>query len=162
MNCTYTTERIVSDKDTHFTGDIAQNAMEVESIDFPTDWATCGIQKIRITNVTLVSDMPAGAPLNWDVIFWATSDAAHASDIDSDDFIQMLEFEEVDARESPGGTDIFYYKSQEDIQLPIDYVDKDNTSKLHVGLVNRSVTTFDPTAPGVDRVKIIVVAEPIL
>ena len=35
---------------THFTGALAQNAMELESLNFPSDWGTIGVSLRVITN----------------------------------------------------------------------------------------------------------------
>jgi hypothetical protein len=162
MSVRYTTERFASNTTDHFTTDIATNAIDIESIPFPTDWATCQFQKIMITGITMVHDNPTQAAYDWEVGLWATAAGAHASNIDSESLIQIFTFDAANAVESPTGADIFWYETNADMNMPVDYVDNDNTSKVHVSLTNRGAATYDPTAAGVDRVKIIFQAEPVL
>ncbi len=133
MSVRHTVERFASNTTDHFIADIAVNAIGTASISFPTDWATCQIQKIMITSFALVHDNPTQAQYNWDVIFWASASAAHASSVDSEDFIQLFQLDDAanTAIESPTGADIFWYETSPEMNMPIDYVDNDNTSNCH-------------------------------
>ncbi len=149
----YTITTIDSDKDTHFSGSIAQDAIENESIDFPSDFSTTQIQKLLIRQVTLQADQA----LNWDLMIWSDSGYADSSDMDSDAHITTISLLASNAVDI-AGTNQSYYDYEP--SSPILYTDKNNTSKLHVGLVNRSATSKNAGATG--EVKVRFMAEPIL
>ncbi len=149
----------ISSDVTHFTTDLAQNAMDTESINMHEDLRNAGYNKLMITSVAITLDH-ASTALDFDVIFFANSDFNHASDIFSDRMIQMLRFEAADAVEIPGSTDIYYYETQSDMNMPIDYVDEDLTRKIHVAIVNRSATAYDFSTA--DKLKITFAAEPVI
>tara|TARA_Y100000310_G_scaffold236502_1_gene239688 strand:+ start:7320 stop:7793 length:474 start_codon:yes stop_codon:yes gene_type:complete len=157
MSVTYTVETIVSDKDTHFTGALTQNAIENESLDFPADWSQAQIQKMMITGVSAQAIFTnTTTTLDFEVFLWNTKDFAN-TDLDVDGYVASFILAATDARQI-AGTGQYYYESQSDFKLPIDYQDTDSSGKLHVGLVNRSATTFHAD----DSIKLIFTAEPVL
>ncbi len=146
---------------THFTTDIAAGARDNESINMHEDLRNAGINKLMITSVSIILDHNTAA-MDLDVIFYANDQFEHATDIFSDRMIQMLRFEAADAVEHPDATDIYYYETQSDMNMPIDYVDEDLTGKIHVGLVNRSANLFDVAGASLDKIKISFAAEPVI
>ncbi len=152
----YTIVALDSDKDTHFSGIIATNAIENESIDFPSDFKNAGIQKIFIHQISLQSEQN----LDWDFIFWSSKDFADTSDLDADSFIIGIDsvMDAGDAVRIAGANQ--YYYTYEPTQ-PIAYTDKDNTSKLHVGLLDRHGTNKLASDNG-GAVKIRFMVEPVL
>ncbi len=149
----YTIEAINSDKDTHFTGALAQNAIENENIAFPSDFSTAQIQKLLINKISLQSDQA----LNWDLILWSDDGFADTSDMDSDAHIIKGEFLASNSYQIAGANQ--YYYDYEPVN-PIPYIDQDNSGELHVGLINRSITAKIAGATG--EVKIRFMVEPVL
>ncbi len=162
MSVALTVERIETDA-THWTTTLATDVEDIEHIDFPTDWATCGFQKMMITSIALLLDAgTAGVALDLDVVFYATNlGTTSLTDIFDNDFIQVLSFEATDANEIGAAqtSNIFYYETQTDMNMPIDYEDKDNTSKIHIGIINRTATAYTPAT---DKLKVILTAEPVI
>jgi hypothetical protein len=124
--------RISSDKDSHFTTELAQHAMETENIDMPGDWGTIGVDKSLIIGVVL----QAKANLEYDVAFWPT-DAHDNTDLDLDKALGYVNFFVSDGKQVAGANQ-FRYPSE---RLSIPYIDEDKSSEFHVGLINRSTTT---------------------
>lgn len=139
-------EIVVSDKDSHFTGGIAQNAMETESISFPSDWGVLGLNECIVESVSIQADQN----LEWDVYIWEGSEFNNA-DIDLDTFLDYFNFPTTSGKQI-GATAQFYYASVAN-NVAIPYRDKDKTSKLHVGLVNRSATAKNAGATGEITIK---------
>ncbi len=148
----YTITTIDSDKDTDFRDSLAQNAIEYESLDFPSDFSTTQIQKLLIRQVTLQSDQA----LNWDLMIWSDSGGAD-TDMDVDSHITTITLLASNAV-TIAGTGQSYYDYE--LSSPISYTDKDNSGKLHVGLVNRSATAKN--AGGTGEVKVRFMVEPVL
>ena len=131
---------IASDKDTHFTGALAQNAIESESINMPTPWQTAGVQKCVISELNFQSDQD----LDWEVIFWRNSDYDE-SDMDNSKVIDRITVA-ASTSEQIAGAGQFIYENP--LAQSIEYVDEDNTSKIHVSLVNRDATGKNAGATG--------------
>ncbi len=146
-------EYVDSDKDTHFTGALAQNASEEENIAFPSDWGTLGVQKLNIRNISVLSDQP----LSWELQFYATDGQGNA-DADTNSFITSLIFDASDAKQNDG-TGLYSYDANP-AHLPFVYHDEDNTSEFHLTLVNRSAAA--KTAGAAGEVKVRIHAEPIV
>ncbi len=131
------TQRIHSlstDKDTHFTGAIAQGAKEDENI--------TGLlgDKIRLTGLTFQSDQP----LDYYLMFWRT-DGFDDADLDLDKFAGMVHVPLATSGKQVGGAGQYYY-SIEGVNL--DYEDEDETKELHVSLYNASATAKAAGAAG--------------
>lgn len=144
---------IRTDKDSHFTGAIAQFAAEEENIGFPTDWATVGIQKVQIESLTLISDQA----LSYDIQFYSKDTFAN-TDIDSDKFVKTFKFVQGDGIQRAGANQYYYDISPD--SLPYTYIDEDNSSEFHIALINRSATAKNAGATG--EVTLIINAVPIL
>jgi hypothetical protein len=114
--------KLLTDKDIHFTTAIGEGAVENESIDFPKNWKSLGLQKLLIHTVWLWSDQG----LDWGLKFWPDSIYKGATGND----IELLADDAIQASNQ------FYY-IHEPVK-PIPYQDKDGTSKIHIGLINNS------------------------
>lgn len=132
---------IDSDKDTHFAGAIAQNAMEVESLDFPSDWADISLYSIIIESITIQSDQN----LEWDVYLW-TDGAVDETDLDTDKFLDYFNFPASSGKQVAGANQFYYAAPSNQMNIP--YYDSDKASKLHVGLVNKSASSKNAGATG--------------
>ena len=146
-------EYVRSDKDSHFTGALAQNAVETEDIGFPADWATMVLSKAKILGVTIISDQQ----LAWDVKFYAKDTHAVTSDLDLDSAIRTLKFDASAGVQEAGANQ--YYYDIDPTEFPFIYHDEDNTSEFHVTLINRSATAKNAGATG--EVVVIIHAIPI-
>jgi hypothetical protein len=123
---------ISSDKDTHFTTELTQGAMETESINMSADMITLDIDRLLIIGLVL----QASQNNEYDVIFWRTSSHDN-TDLDLDKSLGYVNFSETDGKQV-AGTNQYRYPSE---NLKIFYRDEDQSNKIHVGLVNRSITT---------------------
>lgn len=125
---------VTTDKDSHFTGALAQNAKEDESIvvDLKDD-------RCVIVSIALQSD----ENLAWDVFFWKTSEFDNTN-LDDDDFIGYVSFAAADGVRIGGAGQYYYSKDS----LAIPYVDEGDASKLHVSLVCRSAAGKTAGAAG--------------
>ncbi len=152
----YTIVALDSDKDSHFTGVIAQNAIENESIDFPSDFSGPQINKLLIHQISIQSE----ENLDWDLIFWSSKDFADTSDLDADTFIIGID-SVMDAGDAIriAGANQYYYTYEP--TRPLVYTDNDNSGKLHVGLLNRNASTKSASGSGGD-VKLRLMVEPVL
>jgi hypothetical protein len=140
-----------TDKDTHFTGAIAQNAKEDENLTLPgTLRGTNGNARIAIRSIMLQSDQN----LSWELIFWST-DGFDNTDLDLDTFLSRWTFAVADGVQIAGANQFYYYIEG----LDIPYVDADNTGELHVSLVCRSAAGKTAGAGG--EVVVQIAAEPI-
>lgn len=151
MTLTYSAEFIDSDKDTHFTSALALDAVEEEDISFPADWATAGIQKCVVKNVSILSDQA----LDWELQFYST-DAKSSTDADLDSIITTLEFAAADAKQN-AGTGLYRY-DLDPSTFPFNYIDNDSTSEFHLILANRDAVSKN--AGGTGEIKIRITAEP--
>lgn len=130
-----------SDKDSHFTGTIAQNAGEDESLTLPACLAGInGNARGAVRTITLIADQN----LDWEVQFWRS--ATHGtSDIDTDKWIGKHKFTaSTDALQLGGAGSYLYFVSG----LNIPYNDADFSGKLHLTLTNRSATGKNAGATG--------------
>lgn len=127
-----------SDKDTHFTGAISQNAKEDENI------TGLDCNSGLITGITIVSDQN----LAWDVYLWGT-DGFDDSDLDAENFLGRFSFLSSDG-DQLGGSGQYYYSTSHASQSfqPIPYADADNGNELHISLVNRSASAKNAGATG--------------
>lgn len=137
-----------SDKDTHFTGAIAQNAFEEENIAFPTDWGLLQYNRAEILNISLESK----ENLDWEVQFYATDGHADTSDLDVDSYITSILFPATDGKRN-AGTGQWKYDANP-AHVPFIYHDEDNSSEYHITLVNRSAAAKTAGAAGQAVVKI--------
>lgn len=125
---------IQSDKDTHFTNTLAQNAQETENI------TAIGCNDGIIRSVCIQSDQN----LDWDVMFWGT-DAFDDTDLDVAKFLGGVKFT-VSQGLQIGGAGQYYYMSDNNLGIP--YKDMDGTNELHISLINRSVTSKNAGSAG--------------
>lgn len=136
---------VSSDKDTHFTGALATNAIEAENL---TDIKA---RSGYIESVTIQSDQN----LDWDLFFWATDGHEDATDYDNDYFLGKVVFVAADG-ERIAGAGQYYYSTSNSSQpfRPFPYIDKDavdaatGAAELHIGLVNRNSTSKSAGASG--------------
>jgi len=140
---------IDSDKDTHFTGALAQHAIESESLNFPDLFPNAGIQDVIIEGINIQSDQN----LEWDVFVWSTS-GYNNSDVDLAAMIDYWNFPTTSGKQIAGANQYYYPLPANRISVP--YRDANNTSKLHVSLVNRSATGKNAGATGEVKVRFIV------
>ena len=124
---------ISSDKDSHFTGELAKNAVERENI------GGLRSNRIRISKISVQADQQ----LFFEVLLYG-SDDFEESDLDSDLFIGAVEL----------NLPIYGFQQTTtqwrlDIEnLNIDYVDLDGTKEIHAVLRNLSPTTKNAGATG--------------
>lgn len=133
-----------SDKDTHFSGALAQNAIEFENITFPSYWI--GIKECIIEGISIQSDQN----LEWDVMLFSKS-SAEDTDLDLDTFIDFFNFPSTSGKQIAGAGQ-YYYAFPANI-MAIPYRDEDIKSQLHVGLVNRSATAKNAGATGEVKIR---------
>lgn len=125
---------IISDKDDHFSEEIAQNAKEDESL--------VGLlsNKIRIVGLAIQSDQQ----LHYRAIFWR-KDTFDDTDLDKDAFVSEQELDLTAIGFQIDGADQWYAALT---SLNIDYEDEDETSELHVSLQNLSAASKNAGATG--------------
>ncbi len=148
-------EIIASDKDTHFTGSIAQNAVEEENIAFPTDWGLIQCNKCQILNVSIEADQP----LDLEVLFFA-NDVHSDTDLDLDRAITSLFFSAADAKRTGNPLAGQYRYNLDPATFPFIYHDEDNSSEFHITLINRDATTKN--AGGTGEIVLTIHAVPIM
>lgn len=131
---------IKSDKDTHFTGAIAQYATEEENI--------TGLEsnKITITGVSIQSDQA----LDYNVMLFGT-DGFAAADMDVDEFFDFIDLKLSSLGIRVGGAGQYYYART---GLAIDYEDEDASNELHVALQNASAAGKNAGATGEVKIKV--------
>ncbi len=140
---------IVSDKDSHFTTNLTTGNMEIESLLMEADWTAIQINECIIESVSLQSDQN----LAWDVILFAKA-STDDTNLDLDEFVDLFRFSKVDGIQVAAANQ-FYYPSLSN-HMSIAYKDNDLTGKIHVGLVNRSVTAKNTGATGEVKIRITV------
>jgi hypothetical protein len=119
-----------TDKDSHFTGAIAQNAKEDENVSLPGALAGVnGNARSLIRSIVVQSD----ENLAWELAFWS-KDTFDDTDLDVDTFQSRWTFVVADGIRFGGAGQYYYYIDG----LDIPYVDGDNSGELHISLVNRS------------------------
>jgi len=131
---------IRTDKDTHFTGSIAQNAHETESLTLPDDY-----YELSIENISIQSDQK----LEWDVILWS-SDKFNNPDLDQDAFVALINFP-ITAQKQIAETNQYYVDDNQHICYPIS-----DDHKLHISLCNRSAEAKNAGATGEVVIKLFV------
>lgn len=123
-----------SDKDSHFTGAIAQNAVESENL------TGLAWNKVRIRGIMLQADQQ----LKFRLIFWS-KDTLDDTNLDLDAYIGEQEVDLVASGFQVAGANQWYL----DIRgLSIDYQDEDSTNELHISLQNLSPTAKAAGATG--------------
>lgn len=115
-------EQIRSDKDSHFTTAIAQNAIEEENLTGLTS------DEITITGIAIIADEAKSYRL-W---FFETDDFQEV-DLDNDRFIEFVDFDLTSKAAQIAGTGAYYYAIT---GLNINYQDIDASNELHVALQN--------------------------
>lgn len=115
-------DAIRTDKDTHFTGALIQNAKEDKNL--------VGLltNKLRITGITILSDQR----LNYKLLFWYT-DGFENADLDLDMFCGEIELDLTAYGIQVGGAGKWYLDVR---NLHLDYQDIDLSNELHVSLFN--------------------------
>lgn len=143
---------IKSDKDTHFSGALAQNAAESESLTGFSD--VSGV----IEQVSLISDQN----LDWELMFFATSGFDDA-DYDADFFLGAVRFVAADGKQIAGVGGYYYCTANMALPFePITYIDKtsvdagNNSGSIYCVLVNRSATGKNAGATGEVAVNIVI------
>lgn len=122
-----------SDKDTHFTTALAQNAQESENL---TGLAS---NKITIKEVSTQSDQN----LDWDWFIFRT-DGFEDVDLDLDSFGGEI-YEDAISGSQIAGANQYYYDTDE---LYKEHEDLDGTFELHLMLINRSAVAKIAGATG--------------
>ena len=133
---------------THFTGALAQNAMELESLDFPSDWGTIGLGECIIESVTIQSKQG----LAWDVWVYSSSDGASAT-LSDDKFVDGFKFP-VNTNQIAGANQYYYLSPDNNVAIP--YFDEDRSAKIHIGLINRSATAKLAGVTGQVKIRLMV------
>lgn len=143
---------IVSDKDTHFTTAIAQNAKENENIDMGITYKNLLIKSIVLSSTQ---------KLNFDLYFYS-KDTFDDTDADVNALIAIKEMYLASSGKQIGGAGL--YEMTSELDTPVDYMDENNTNEIHLSLVNRSSTTkaaYDAGPPITNIVKIKFICYPI-
>ena len=123
-----------TDKDSHFTGAIAQNATEEENL------TGLNTNKVRITSVAIQSDQQ----LDYRVILF-NSDTFADTDLDADRYFADVELDLPSYGFRIAGAGQYYMVVN---GLSIDYEDLDASKELHVALQNLSATGKNAGATG--------------
>ena len=139
--CVDSGEFIDTDKDTHFTGAIAQNAVEEENIGMPANWATLQIQKAIISNITIESDQN----LDWEVQFFLMIRRVILMPML---IRRLLRFASASDGKQVGDVGLWRYDANPAHKEGPEYEDRDRTSEWHIALANRSVTAKAAGATG--------------
>lgn len=108
-----------SDKDEHFTEEIAQGCVEKENL------AGLNFNKITITRITIQSKQLR----NFEVYLFG-KDAFEEAALEDDSFQTRLFLNLTSRARQIGGAGQWYYSSTESVDL--DYEDEDGTKELHV------------------------------
>lgn len=135
-----TIEHIDSDKDTHFTGAIVQNAIETENLTGLSD------SKLTITGISIQAD----EALNYRLWLFGTDGHADA-DLDDDEFVEFVSLDLSTNGGQIAGAGQYYYALT---GLSIEYEDEDATKELHVALQNLSAAAKTAGAAGEVKMKI--------
>ena len=138
---------LTSVQGTHFTGALAQNAVESESIELHSDLVALGCNEIMIESVTVQSYQN----LDWDVGLWGTADFGSTT-FDNDNFIDYFNFANASGKTFGAANHYYYANPANDVSIP--YIDLDRDSKLHITLANRHATGKAAGATGLVVVKI--------
>lgn len=132
-----------SDKDTHFTGVLATNAMELEVLGDAAPTSSNRVPTIRskITRITVISEQN----LAWDImLFKAAFTPPLTADADLHPLVDWLSFTAGDGvRVAAAG---LYLYSWSGFSFP--YYTTDVMGRIHVGLINRDGTAKLASAGG--------------
>lgn len=140
---------IRSDKDTHFTGGLAQHAVEHEDLDLPADLATLEADEFVVESIIIQSDQN----LEWDIYLFSNASDSNA-DIDLDTFKDQTNFTVASGKQI-AATAQFYYPTP---LVGFRYKITDpKLGKIHVALVNRSATAKNAGATGEFIVEIVLI-----
>ncbi len=130
--------KVLTDENRHFTDAIAGNNIENESIDFPANWKSIGLQKLLIHTMEIWSDQG----LDWKLRLWSNNSYTNFFEdeigLPASDAVQISDTGQ-------------YHYTYEPVK-PIPYEDKSGTSKIHLGLINDSFVS--KTAGSAGKVKI--------
>lgn len=122
---------VTTDKDLQFTDALAQNAEERENVVLPAgisaDYGNC-VSVIR--SIAILSDQN----LDWELFFWGRNTFGSPTDFDLNSFIGKWRFDMGDGEQIAAAGGYYYYIDG----LYIPYRDLDQSSQLHVSLVNRN------------------------
>lgn len=132
-----------SDKDTHFTGALATNAMELETIGSATVTDSNRVPTLRsiIQRVTVISDQN----LDWDVMLFRNTFALPLPvDADLHPLVEWIEFEVGDGVQV-GAAGLFMYTWT---GMDVPYWNTDAPGQIHVGLINRNAVAKNAGAAG--------------
>ena len=129
-----------SDKDSHFTGAIIQNAIEEENI------TGLSADEITITGISIIAD----EALSYRVWLFETDDFQE-TDLDNDEFVEFVDLDLSANGARIGATGAYYYAQT---NIAIDYEDLDATNELHIALQNLSVAAKTAGATGEVVIKI--------
>lgn len=116
---------IETDKDTHFTGALAQFEKEDENL------AGLLADNIRITGIGILSEQQ----LKYKLLFWY-KDTFEDADPDVDEFCGEIELDIPTYGIQIGGAGTYYLDVR---NLHLDYIDGDASKELHISLMNMSV-----------------------
>jgi len=143
---------VTTDKDTHFTGAIAQNAVARENIPMPQAIAAGLRSRSRLKSITLLSDQN----LDWEIWLFSRSTTPLPTDVDANPFIGRWRFDIGDGVQISAAGPYYYYIDG----LDVPYEDADEKGELHLGLVPR--TAGGKSAGAAGEVSIRCVLEPSL
>ena len=135
---------LISDKDSHFAGALAQFVKEDENL--------TGLlsDKIKITGVTV----QCKEQLHYKLLLWY-KDTFENADLDVDEFCGEIDVDLPAYGVRIGGANQWYL----DIRgLNVDYIDLDSTGELHISLINMSVAAKQAAAAG--EIQVTVTYEP--
>lgn len=125
--------KLLTDEHIHFTTAIGEGAVENESIDFPKNWKSLGLQKLLIHTVWIWSDQG----LDWGLKLWSGALLIEPTDGMGRNYIEGFDIIELPAEDAVQLSSNQFYYTYEPVK-PIPYQDKDGTSKIHLGLINNS------------------------
>ena len=132
---------------THFTGAIAQNAIEIESLTSPD---TRDTDEFIIEAISIIVDAFA-ADTAFHVVFFDTP--TQTAVVNDDPFIEFVNFSGVSGMTigtGGGGTQRYHAVSG----LAISYKDALGGGQIHVGIVNRAATSKPAGATGELKLKL--------
>ena len=143
-------EYITTATGTNFTGSIAQNSMHaIVSMDYPQAWGLNELYDMVIEAITLQSDQN----LDWEVWLWSSS-GANDTTLDDDAFVDQFNFPAPTGVRIAGAGQYYYNCPVNNRRVP--YRDADNSSRVHIGLVNRSATAKLAGATGEVKIRLAV------
>lgn len=134
---------------THFTEALSENAIELESLDFPDDWRKIELHECIIENITIQSKQN----FEWDVWVFSSS-SGPGSDLDVDSYVDGFNYPKT-AGIQIGGAGQYYYSSPSN-HVAVPFRDENNRAKIHVGLINRSAAAKYAGVTGEVKVRLMV------